>query len=100
MTKRSCLYFKFKWAYRTIGTAKGRAYLAAKGIYPISMEASGTFLTPTACSAYMINKKGNIVGTSNPKRPANFHVTVPKQVIPTHYTFKIEFKSAEDLVDL
>lgn len=76
MTPRSKLYFKIKHAVKAIATEEGRQYLAMKGLYPFptTLEKTGDRRPLSSLpgpSFYMIDKKGNVIGTSIPKKPVH-----------------------------
>lgn len=101
MTPRSKRYFKFKSAFRLIGTAAGRKWLADKGLHPLPFTVSGTHLPASQGQGYMIDKKGNIVGSTriypkiypvrwiepDPKTPPVSHQVVREGVYDWKFTF-------------
>jgi len=90
MTKRSRIYFKIKWATKTIKSATGREWLASKGIYPIGFEVSGTCIPFQLLDGYMIDVKGNILGSSLWPKPVK-KANIVLQQAPTTYEVKFEF---------
>jgi|GEM_PF-5223198 len=99
MTKRSRLYFKFKWAYKKIATAAGRAMLAEKGLYPVSADVTNTIGLHGQYEAYFIDAKGNILGTTIKISPVTLAILKPQQA-PTHYNVKFEFADPSILNNL
>lgn len=65
MTPRACLYLKIKKAHKLLSTEAGRQSLADRGLYPIRISFDVGYDNPYD-HCYMIDKKGNIVGTSLP----------------------------------
>lgn len=70
MTPRSYLYFKIKHAFKAASTEEGRRYLAMKGLFPIPTTAEGKHALSSLAgpSIYMIDKRGNIIGTTIPPK--------------------------------
>jgi len=99
MNGRSRLYFKFQKAFKLISTPKGRAWLAEKGLHPLHFTVSEKMIAPTQSEGYMINKRGDIVGTTNSAKPAS-KVYVPIQPVPTHTTIRFEFTSPDKLNEI
>jgi len=71
MTKRSHLYFKIKCATKIIRSEAGRQWLASKGIHPIGFEVSGTRIPFQMLDGYMVDVKGNILGSSPWTKPVS-----------------------------
>lgn len=75
-----------------ISTAKGRRQLSDLGIHPIPFTTERPYFAATQTEGYMIDKKGNIIGTmllANVSQPFSFWVNIPK--MPATTKIKIEF---------
>lgn len=102
MTPRARLYFKFKSSFRLTTTATGRAKLAGLGVHPMGLTANWPSNTPAVfADGYFIDKKGNILGTTEnrPRTPKTMYVNLP-DISPTTYELKFQFASPDVLKEL
>jgi hypothetical protein len=96
MTPRSRLYFRFKKAFKVIGSEKGKPYLESLGVFPIRFDVTKNGMPAPSEQGYFLDKKGNIVGTT--VRPAaERHVYLPiRNTEPVAYRVEFKLGSAFD----